>query len=234
MCAFLIIIMLVILGPSLYLIILRISVEETIIDMWATTCGGRGTISNCNHFCCFTILTQKLSLLLYYQRIHLIHAWKGSIIRFEILLWRIDHWDLSRTTSCNLDLYKLCKYKSERKHTWKLNENLLINTISSLFVWRILWQTCFLVWENTTLHANLLLWCYSLVRIVISILATYQRQCAIFGLNALIIQESKVLVFLSHAICNASPRAGSRIDPLTKPILFLASRVMIMLRDEVW
>jgi len=57
--------------------------------------------------------------------------------------------------------------------------------------------------------------------------------CVISGLNVLIIQESTVLVFLSHAIRNESPRAGCRIDPLTKPILFLASRAMIMLRDQV-
>jgi len=60
MCAFLTIVMLVNLGPSLDLRILRISVVETIIAMWATTWGGRGTISNYSHFC--SELAQQSSL----------------------------------------------------------------------------------------------------------------------------------------------------------------------------
>jgi len=56
-------------------------------------------MSNCNHFCCFTILTKKLSLQLYSKRIHLIHAWKGVGSSWEsaILLWKIYHGDLLRT-----------------------------------------------------------------------------------------------------------------------------------------
>jgi len=56
-------------------------------------------MSNCNHFCDFTILTKKLSLQLYYQRIHLIHAWKevSPSWQFAFLLWKIYHGDLSRT-----------------------------------------------------------------------------------------------------------------------------------------
>jgi len=87
MCAFLTIIMLDILCPSFDLRILIISVEWTLMAMWATTWGGKGTMSNYNHFVVSPFSLKNCLSCCIIKEYTLFMLGRGSIMRIWYLCY---------------------------------------------------------------------------------------------------------------------------------------------------